>query len=452
MADWPGLRPLLPRMSARTLNTIAALPIAPRYRRWPAVLGSAGAVVLVLVATLEVLGWPFLAQPMQRWLSASLHRNVSFAIDGNTPASVAVRLLGRVRIEAPLVQIGPPAWSQSAHMIRASDAVISFHYGDLWRAWRSEPLRIHMLEADEFDAEVERLADGRASWQFEPATARDPRSAAVTPSGGSEFPLFDELKLNGGSLRWRDAVTGLRMDVECRSAQPSDVAASAPSASSPSPASGLACNARGTWHADPVAIVLQSSAPMPWVDREADSDRVPITVDATVGDTHVSLQGHAVDALSLNGLGARFESEGSSLSTLAQLIGIRVSPRAPFRASGQVSNTGRVWHLGLDRLHVGTSDLSARLNLDHGREPALLTGRVEGAWLSWRDMAELPARSPAAGKVLVDLPAFRTLDADLAIDIAQADLGESLPHQALRGRWKIHSGRAEWTPANGTKF
>lgn len=431
------------------MNTTAALPITPRYRRWPAVLGAAAAVSLVVVATLEVLGWPFLAEPMQRWLSGSLHRKVSFAIDGNTPASVAVRLLGRVRIEAPLVQIGAPAWSRSPHMIRASDAVISFHYGDLWRAWQSQPLRIHMLEADEFDAEVERLADGRASWQFQPASASVPRE-----TGPMQFPLFDELKVHGGTLRWSDAVAELRMTVECRAAEPSIDAGSPQPASAPAPASsgGLSCNGQGAWHKDPVTVVLQSSGPMPWIDREADGDRVPLHVDATIGDTHVALQGSAIDALTLNGLVSRFDAEGSSLSTIAQLIDVRLAPRAPFRAAGEVSNSGRAWHLGVDRLRLGTSDLSAKLDLDRGRWPARLTGRVEGAWLSWRDMAELPAKPPASGRVLMDLPAFRTLDADLGIDIAQADLGDALPRQALRGRWSINSGRAEWVPTSGTKF
>lgn len=141
------------------MNT-AALPSIPRYRRWPAVLGGLAAFMLVLIASCEAIGWPFLAEPIQRWLSDSLHRRVSLAIDGNTPASVVVRLFGGVRIEAPLIEIGPPPGSHSAHMLHASDAVISFRYADLWRAHRGESLRIRMLAADELDADIERLADG----------------------------------------------------------------------------------------------------------------------------------------------------------------------------------------------------------------------------------------------------------------------------------------------------
>ena len=37
---------------------------------------------------------PFLAQPMQRWLTQALQRDVDLSLDGHTPASVRVRLLG----------------------------------------------------------------------------------------------------------------------------------------------------------------------------------------------------------------------------------------------------------------------------------------------------------------------------------------------------------------------
>lgn len=423
----------------------ATLAIVPRYRRWPAVLGSFGAMLAVTVVCLEVLGWPFMAEPIQRWLSGSLHRNVSFAIDGQTPGSVGVRLLGRVRVEAPQLVIGPPAWSKTQHMIRASDAVVSFHYGDLWRAWRGEPLRIHMLEADELDADIERLADGRASWQLG-------ASASGADERGAQLPLFDELKVRNGSLRWRDAMAELRLAIECKTSDaPLDAAPAAGAASAAGLSGGLACNAQGQWHKQPVGAVLQSAAPLAWVNRDPEGERVPVTLNASIGDTRVNLQGSAVDALGLRGLKARFEAEGTSLADVAQALDLRLTPRAAFRAAGSFSSDPLRWRLNLDRLLLGTSTLSASIEADRGRTPPQLTGNIDGAWLAWRDVADAPSTS-LASRVRTDLNAFRTVDADLAIDIAQADFGDALPRQPLKGRWRLLNGHSEWLPGAGTKF
>lgn len=423
----------------------ATLAIVPRYRRWPAVLGSFGAMLAVTIVCLEVLGWPFMAEPLQHWLSGSLHRNVSFAIDGRTPASVVVRLLGRVRVETPQLVIGPPAWSKTQHMIRASDAVVSFHYGDLWRAWRGEPLRIHMLEADELEADIERLADGRASWQWgTPATGPDER--------GLQLPLFDELKVRNGSLRWRDAMAQTRLTVECKTSDaPLDAMPAAAAASAAAWSGGVACNARGQWHQQPVGVVLQSAALMPWVNRDPAGERVPMVLNASIGDTRVTLQGSAIDALGLRGLKARFEAEGTSLADVAQLMDVRLTPRAAFRAAGTFSGEDLRWRLDVDRLLLGTSTLSASIEADRGRTPPQLTGRVDGAWLAWRDIAETPSMS-LAGRVRTELNAFRTVDADLSIDIAQADFGDAYPRQPLKGRWRLLNGHSEWLPGAGTKF
>lgn len=422
------------------MNT-AALPSIPRYRRWPAVLGSLAAFMLVLIVSCEAIGWPFLAEPIQRWLSDSLHRRVSFAIDGNTPASVGVRLFGRVRIEAPLIEIGPPAWSRSAHMLHASDAVISFHYADLWRAHRGEPLRIRMLEADELDADIEKLADGRASWQFGgvlASTQRGPRSFRL--------PLFDELKVRGGTLRWHDAMADLRMEIECRKPAPEDVVAK-PVSSGARELAGLACHARGTWRREPVNLVLHSAAAMPWVNRNPAGERVPMEIDATVGDTHLAVRGTAIDVLSLAGINARFEAEGTSISTLAKALGVNLPPRAPFRATGGFTKEGQRWDMTLDRLELGTSELSGRFVLDRARTLPMLSGQLEGARLTWLDIGELPLPAPASDRQSVDMSEFRSLDAEVSVNVAQADFGDQSGRQPLRGTWRASKGRVSWVPS-----
>ena len=102
--------------------------------------------MLAGAAGCEALGWPFLAQPMQRWLTQALQRDVDLSLDGHTPASVRVRLFGRLRIEAPLIRLG------SAHgapqvALSADDAVMTLRYADLWRARGGQPLHVHEVAA-----------------------------------------------------------------------------------------------------------------------------------------------------------------------------------------------------------------------------------------------------------------------------------------------------------------
>jgi uncharacterized protein involved in outer membrane biogenesis len=276
------------------VNAPAVRP-ASIYHRWPAVLGVAAAALLVFVATCEVLGWPFLAEPLQQWLSASLQRRVSVAIDGHTPASVSVRLFGRLRLEAPQIDVGAPSWSQARHMLLARDAVMSLHYADLWRAHRGQPLRIQMLEAAEVDVDIERLSDGRASWQFGARPQKDMNPHSL------EIPLFRHLKAESGTLRYRDEQAGSRIAARIAPAEalPGGEAAASAIAASTLPARGTLAELRGMWRNAPVTITLRSPARLAWVDLDGDDPPQRALVEGSLGDKQLGFDGAAVDVLSV---------------------------------------------------------------------------------------------------------------------------------------------------------
>jgi hypothetical protein len=405
---------------------------APRYHRWPAVLVLVGALLLVGVATCEVLGWPFLAGPIQGWLSSSLHRRVNLSIDGHTPASVVVHLLGRVRIEAPQIEIGAPPWSEAPRMLVARDAVVSLHYADLWRAHRGGALRIHMLEAAELDADIERLADGRASWHFGAAPPATNRAAHTL-----QFPLFDRLKLQAGTLRLRDEVSGLRLTLQ-----------SVPTDAAPAESAPLALRGRGSWRGQALDLLLRSSGPMPWLDRSGADERMPLTVEAMLGETRVVLEGSAVDALGLNGLIARVQAAGPSLAPLAEACGIPLSPQGAFEATGQLRTAASSWTIDLDRLQLGRSELRGQFTLDRGPARPRLTGRVAGPRLALGDWRG-PWPPGASPRTVADLalPSLRDLDVDLVLDLDALDLGAGAAPQPWRGHWALTGGRLVSTPA-----
>ena len=123
-------------------------------------------------------------------LASALDRRVEFNDETGSQSGVRVGLLGGVRVTAQRIEIGAPAWSKEPHTLLARDARLRLGYLDLWRAWRGEPLRIKDLHARELDGVLERLADGRASWQFGKRAANSAENA-----GETSLPDFSKLRV-----------------------------------------------------------------------------------------------------------------------------------------------------------------------------------------------------------------------------------------------------------------
>ena len=176
-----------------------------RRLRW-GLLGAGFAVALAAILGLcEALGWPFLVAPAARSIGTMLDRRVSLQGDPAAAPGVAIHLLGHIRITAGDIEIGAPPWSAAPQMLHARNARMTLDYADVWRASRGAPLRIRELRAEQLDAQIERLADGRATWQFGKATN--------TPDTGeplAHVPVFRRLQVDAVrwsfATRWRPSI------------------------------------------------------------------------------------------------------------------------------------------------------------------------------------------------------------------------------------------------------
>ncbi len=432
-----------------------------RQRHWPLV---AGAVLLAMAAALaagEWFGWPFLALPLQQFLADTLDRRVvisNSAEAGSPQKAFRVTFGGGLRLFAPQLEIGAPAWSPSPHLVLARDVALELRYTDLWRAHLGQPLRIQRLQASALDARLERLADGRASWQFGP----QPRAAAMAAQP-VRFPLIGDLQVAAGTLRYTDAP--LAVDVEARLSLSNGAASS-----SRGPTSVLQVNATGRYRALPLQIELRASGALPWM---ADADGalampVPLSLNATVGQANLVFKGSASDALRLSGLSGRFSLKGPSLAAVGDPMGVTLPTTAAFRTSGFIVNQGNVWRVLIDDATVGASRLTGAFAYDRGRSVPLLSGRLGGARLLLSDLGPVVGTTPAVaaspagsaasaasalpkstrgqGRVLpdrpFDLPAMRAMDANVLIDIADVDLNTRLlePLRPLRGHLQLVAG------------
>ena len=470
----------------------------------PALLIALG-LLLAVVAGLalgEAMGWPFLAKPLQRMLSDKLDRRVSFAPDGvanASPPSFGIRFIGGVRLQAAQLDIGAPTWSAAPHLLLARDVTLDMRYIDLWRAYRGEPMRIERLRAALLDAKLERLADGRSSWQFAP-----PPAAGASAAQPLSLPRFGNLQVVSGTLRYRDVP--LAIDAEARlSLADSSLGASvpAPAASGTTtpvqPTSGLQVKAIGHYRELPLKIELVSSGVLPWVADDSVKVPVPLTLNATVGRANLVFKGSATDALNLGGLNGRFSVKGPSLAAVGDPVGVTLPTTGAFRTEGRVVKQADIWRVVIDDATVGASRLNGAFSFDAGRSVPMLSGRLKGSRLLLADLGPVvgttaaTAASPAAataavpatalpaataasgastrrgaepkstlgpkpnpkpvantakarGKVLPDRPfdlaALRAMDANVLIDISDVDLNTRLlePVRPLHGHLQLSGG------------
>ncbi len=402
----------------------------PRPALWGAVLlaGALGAG--------EWLGWPFLAQPLQHWVSGQLDRDLRFG-DAAVPG-FHVRFIGGIRLQAAQLQVAAPAWSTAPHMLRAQDLALQLRYTDLWRAYRGAPLRIHSLQARMLDAQIERLADGRASWQFQPS------STPATPNLPTPWPQFGTLALTQGALRYRDLPLAAEVDATLSLA--------------PAPqgdASVLQVQASGRYQGKPLKIRLDSTALLASTAAARPTLPVAMHLDVTVGHAHLLFNGAAADALQPGSFAGRFSLQGPSLAAVGDPVGVTLPTTAAFATQGSIAKDGTTWQVVLDDATVGASRLRGAFTYTAGGAKPLLAGQLGGSRLLLADLgpavggatpADKATQPRGSGKVLPDRPfdlaALRAMDANVLIDIGEVDLHTQLlqPLKPLQTHLQLQAG------------
>lgn len=448
---------------------------SPPKRRWLIVVAASLLSIVAAIAVGEWLGWPFLADPMQRMLSEKLDRRVRFSVDTDPPASQVtrfhIRFVGGVRLVVPAIEVAAPAWSKTPHTLIARDVVLELRYADLWRARRGETLRIENLQAAMVDGNLERLADGRASWRFRPDEATTPDKVAEP----LPVPVFGNLQVANGTVRYRDVP--LTTDVEVRlslvdSAAQSVAGPKAPGSNSVvTPQSGavLKLDATGQYRALPLKLALVSDGVLPWTTDEANAVPVGVSINATVGRAEFVFNGTATDVGRLSAFTGRFSLKGPSLAAAGEPLGVTLPTTSAFRTAGVLVRRGDTWYVVVEDATVGASRLNGAFTYEKGRSVPHLSGRLGGSRLLLTDLGPVvgttatpasvptsnenatPTKAQAAttkskGMVLpnrpFDLGSLRVMEANVLFDIDEVDLSSRLlePLRPLTGHLQLTGG------------
>jgi uncharacterized protein involved in outer membrane biogenesis len=406
-----------------------------RTRRRPFLkaFGLAAVMLVLAVGLCEWMGWPFVAKPAQHWLGNTLKREVLLTHPENADADFKLRLIGGIRLEVAHVQLGAPAWSKAPYMVQGKNLALALNYSDLL-AWALNPenaLRIDTLKADFLDANLERLADGRASWQLNPDK---PRTETSPP------PDFGLLAIKSGTIHYTDAVLDLNLDTQL-SLQEGDEQGNA-----------LKVNAQGDYQNKKLDIKLASTGVLPWVAEDADP--IPVMLDVTLDGVKLSFKGQADDALQMQKISGHFVVSGSSLATVGSALGITLPNTPAFRAEGDLRRESETWQAEIATATIGSSQLTGTFVYAGAKSPPTLSGTLKGSSLVLADLGPTVGASKSNGdkektpsdKVLpdqpFDLPALRAMDADVVIDIDNFDLGSEVlkPLRPLKAHLLLADG------------
>jgi uncharacterized protein involved in outer membrane biogenesis len=385
-----------------------------------------------------------------------------------------------MQVTAQRIEVGAPSWSKAPHTLLAQDARLRLGYLDLWRAWRGEPLRIKDLEARELDAVVERLADGRASWQF------GKRAVGAADEGTTSRPNFSRLRVGKGHLSYSDELLPASIDAYFAlsdGAGPAAAALPASSASDPeglfvraggaakgasaaaaavalAPGErGLRLNAFGQYRKLPVRIEVRTSGVLGLLVEGNQATAQPLRLIASVGRANLSFEGSTTDPLHFAGVQGRFVVSGASLAAIGDPLGITLPTTPAFKTRGTLVKEGGLWKTVFDEATIGSSRLAGAFTYESRRKVPLLAGRLTGSRLVLADLGPVVGTSgdggpptPAAGKTdadgrvipdrKFDLPSLRAMDANVLIDIAMFDPGTTLiePLRPVRAHLLLANG------------
>lgn len=422
-------------------------------RRHPVALFMAAVAALLAVAFAvgERAGWPFLSKPVAGLLSKSLQRQVDFFDRGEgagdaSQSTFRVRLWGGVRARSDVVQVAAPAWSKEPYTFRAQDAELTVAYHDLWRVYRGHPLKVEGLVARHADIQLQRLPDGRASWQFgDPEQRKDKQSSVVSAVS------FDELRIDQGKIKYVDAIVQANIDAQFSLNE--GAKAGEPGRADGWGARGLTATAQGRFRNFPMKASFAATRPSAWF-YPSETERSPVEAALDIGRVKASYRGDAgrhPDGFTLKG---QYDVAGPSLSAVGDALGLTLPTTDPFEVRGGLAKGAEdVWSTVVHRGQVGTSDLTGALVFDRRPDVPLLKGQVNSKRLMLADLAptvggatQVTGPSAPAGKVIpvrpFDLPSLRAMNANVLLNFRMLDLNTSVlePIEPLNAHLVLHNG------------
>ncbi|MGY2339853.1 AsmA family protein [Pseudomonas sp. SDO5532_S415] len=412
-------------------------------------------LLAVLVLIIVFFDWNRIKPSLNAKVSEELHR--PFAINGNL-AVVWRRELDEggwrawvpwPHVVAEDLSLGNPDWSKAPQM--ASLKRVELRISPL--ALLAQRVVIPRIDLTEPNAELQRLADGRANWIFK----FDPKDPNAEPS-----PWVMDIGAIGfdkGHVTLDDQSLKTQLDVLIDplgkpvpfSEIVGDKTAKAAREKGASPQDyAFALKVKGQYHGQKLAgqgkvgglLALQDAA-RPF----------PLQAQVKIADTSVELAGTLTDPMNLGALDLRLKLAGNSLGNLYPLTGVTLPDTPPYATDGHLiarlhEPGGAVFRYEAFNGKIGASDIHGNLSYVASQPRPKLSGSLISNQLLFTDLAPLigadsnakqktrGAESKQPADKVLPVEAFKTerwrdMDADVEFTGKRIVHSEKLPFNDL---------------------
>ena len=434
------------------------------------ILASLVLLLAVLLVFIAFFDWNRIKPPLNAKVSEELHR--PFAINGNLaviwkrePDEGGWRAwMPWPHVVAEDISLGNPDWLKQPQM--ASLKRVELRVSPL--ALLAQRVVIPRIDLTEPNAQLQRLADGRANWTF----TFDPKDPDAEPSSwaveiGSIGFDKGHVTLDDQSLKTR---LDLLIDPLGKPIPFSDIvgdkAAKKAREQGAAPQDyAFALKVKGQYHGQ----VLTGQGKVGGLLALQDAAQpFPLQAQVQIADTRVELAGTLTDPLNLGALDLRLKLAGTSLGNLYPLTGVTLPDSPPYATDGHLSANLRAPEGAKFRYEdfngtIGSSDIHGNLTYVASQPRPKLSGALVSNQLLFADLAPLigadsNAKQKARGgdskqpaDKLLPVEEFRTerwrdMDADVEFTGKRIVHSEKLPFNDLYAHVILNDGQLNLEP------
>lgn len=427
-------------------------------------------LLAVLVLVIAFFDWNRIKPTLNAKVSQELHR--PFAINGNLavawqrePEEGGWRAwLPWPHVVAEDLSLGNPEWSKTPQMVTLKR--VELRVSPL--ALLARRVAIPRIDLTEPDANLQRLADGRANWtfQFDPKDPDAEPSSWVVDIGAIGFDK-GHVTLDDQTLKTR---LDLLIDPLGKPIPFSDIVGDKAAKKAQDQGAipqdyAFAFKVDGQYHGQ----ALAGSGKVGGLLALQDASRpFPLQAQAKIAETRVELAGTLTDPMNLGALDLRLKLAGNSLAHLYPLTGVTLPDSPPYATDGRLiaklhEPGGALFRYEAFNGKIGDSDIHGDLAYVASQPRPKLSGALVSNQLLFSDLAPLigadsnteqKARGGASkqptGKVL-PVEEFRTerwsvMDADVEFTGKRIVHSEQLPFTDLYTHLVLNDGQLSLEP------